>query len=144
MGSAAMAYLGYKQIETTLTSYNQTATDLENLLVWWTALPPDEQASSENTDKLVTTTEQVLATEQDGWAQKMTNALEALRTRQAEDAGAREGAIGAPAAGAAQVGSEGAEVEADAGNGVGDPVAVDRAAVDRVAASPTALEPGAR
>ena len=85
MASAAMAYLGYKQFETTLTSYNQTATDLQNLLAWWTALLPDEQADPENVDKLVTTTEKVLADEQDGWAQNMTNALAALRTRQ-EDA----------------------------------------------------------
>lgn len=100
MGSAAMAYLGYKQIETTLTSYNQTATDLENLLAWWTALLPDEQASAEHIDKLVTTTEQVLADEQNGWAQNMTNALEALRTRQAEADGEGDGA--APMAGKGQ------------------------------------------
>lgn len=96
IASAAMAYLGAKQIETTLTSYNQTATDLENLLAWWTALLPDEQASAENVDKLVTTTEQVLADEQDGWAQNMTNALEALRTRQAEVDNGHEGEGGEP------------------------------------------------
>ena len=80
--SALLAYVGYKQFDTTLTSYNQTATDLQNLQAWWTALLPDEQAQPENVDKLVTTTESVLATEQDGWAQNMTNALAALRTPQ--------------------------------------------------------------
>ena len=130
MASAAMAYLGYKQIETTLTSYNQTATDLENLLAWWTALLPDEQANAEHIDQLVTTTEQVLAHEQDGWAQNMTNALAALRTRQAEDdrdgqaaapatgqgqaAGEALGEGGAVAAGGEGAGSDGAPVEAEA------------------------------
>ena len=82
LASAAMAYVGYKQFETTLTSYNQTAADLKNLLGWWTALLPDERADPDNVAKLVTTTEQVLADEQDGWAQNMTNALAALRTPQ--------------------------------------------------------------
>jgi len=79
---ALLAYVGYKQFDTTLTGYNQTATDLQNLQAWWTALLPDEQALPENVDKLVTTTEKVLATEQDGWAQNMTNALAALRSQQ--------------------------------------------------------------
>ena len=86
LASAAMAYVGYKQFETTLTSYNQTAADLKNLLGWWTALLPDERADPDNVAKLVTTTEQVLADEQDGWAQSMTNALAALRTQQDEPA----------------------------------------------------------
>jgi SMODS and SLOG-associating 2TM effector domain 1 len=86
--SALLAYVGYKQFDTTLTGYNQTATDLQNLQAWWTALLPDEQAQPENVDKLVTTTESVLATEQDGWAQNMTNALAALRTQQ-DDAAAK-------------------------------------------------------
>ena len=84
LASAAMAYVGYKQFETTLTSYNQTAADLKNLLGWWTALLPDERADPDNVAKLVTTTEQVLADEQDGWAQSMTNALAALRTQRDE------------------------------------------------------------
>ena len=111
LASAAMAYLGYKQFETTLTSYNQTATDLENLLAWWTALLPDEQADPENVDKLVTTTERVLADEQDGWAQNMTNALAALRTRQDD---ADKPADAAPAAGPAAAPAEPADAGASA------------------------------
>jgi hypothetical protein len=82
VAGAVMAYAGYKQFDATLTSYNQTATDLQNLRAWWTALLPDEQAQADNVDKLVTTTEKVLGDEQDGWAQSMTNALDALRTQQ--------------------------------------------------------------
>jgi hypothetical protein len=84
VASAVLAYVGYKQFDSTLTGYNQTATDLENIRAWWTALLPGEQALAENIDKLVTTTEKVLADEQDGWAQNMTNALEALRKKQDE------------------------------------------------------------
>ena len=82
LASAALAYLGYKQFDTTLTGYNQTATDMENLLSWWTALRPDEQAQSDNVDTLVRLSEGVMATEQNSWAQSMTNALESLRDAQ--------------------------------------------------------------
>ena len=141
VASAAMAYLGYKQFETTLTSYNQTATDLENLLAWWTALLPDEQADPENVDKLVTTTEKVLADEQDGWAQNMTNALAALRTRQdeAEKPTGDKPADGAPAAGAATVDAAaagGAAAEVVAAEGL----AADAAPVGEGAAGAAAAE----
>ena len=125
VASAALAYLGYKQFETTLTSYNQTATDLENLLAWWTALLPDEQADPVNVDKLVTTTEQVLADEQDGWAQNMTNALAALRTRQDEAGKAAEGkaADGKPADGAPADGAPTEGTPAEGTPAEGTPVA---------------------
>ena len=122
MASAAMAFVGFKQVETTLTSYNQTAADLKNLLAWWTALLPDERADPDNVAKLVTTTEQVLADEQDGWAQNMTNALAALRTQQ-EDTDKPAGGKAADAAAA--------KAEAEAAAGVA------------VAAEAAAAEPGA-
>ena len=122
MASAAMAFVGFKQFETTLTSYNQTAADLKNLLGWWTALLPDERADPDNVAKLVTTTEQVLADEQDGWAQSMTNALAALRPQQ-EDTDKPAGGKAADAAAA--------KAEADAAAGVA------------VAAEAAAAEPGA-
>ena len=146
VASAAMAYLGYKQFETTLTSYNQTATDLENLLAWWTALLPDEQADPENVDKLVTTTEKVLADEQDGWAQNMTNALAALRTRQdeAEKPTGDKPADGAPAAGAATVDAAaagGAAAEVVAAEGLAaEGLAADAAPVGEGAAGAAAAE----
>ncbi len=102
LASAALAFVGYKQFETQLTSYNQTAADLKNLLAWWTALLPDEQAQPDNVDMLVTTAEKVLADEQDSWAQNMTNALAALRTgRDEADPPPPGPSGGAPAAAAA-------------------------------------------
>ena len=84
VASAAMTYLGYRQTESTLTVYNQTATDLDNILSWWTSLEPEEQALRENIEALATHTEQVLAEELAGWTQRMTDALEKLRETQAE------------------------------------------------------------
>lgn len=84
VASAAMTYLGYRQTESTLTVYNQTATDLDNILSWWTSLEPEEQSLRENIEALATHTEQVLAEELAGWTQRMTDALEKLRETQAE------------------------------------------------------------
>lgn len=84
VASAVMTYLSYRQTESTLTGYNQTATDLDNILSWWTSLEPEEQALSENIATLATHTEQVLADELSSWTQRMTDALEKLRETQAE------------------------------------------------------------
>ncbi|CAD5373217.1 conserved membrane hypothetical protein [Rubrivivax sp. A210] len=89
LAGAIVTYLGYQQVETTLTSYNQTATDLDNILTWWTSLEPEEQAQRDNLDALVTHTEQVLADELAGWTQRMTDALEKLRETQTQKEAAR-------------------------------------------------------
>jgi hypothetical protein len=75
-------YLGYRQTESTLTKYNQTATDLANVKAWWEALTSEEQAKKINIDSLVNHTEQILQTELDGWVQQMQNALADLRKGQ--------------------------------------------------------------
>ena len=92
LGTAAMAYLAYQQTETTLVSYNQTATDLDNILGWWTALAPEQQAMPEHIAALSTHTEQVLGGEQAGWSQRMTDALEKLRGDGKADGAATEAA----------------------------------------------------
>lgn len=86
-------YLGYRQTESTLTKYNQTATDLRNVRAWWDALSAEDQASRDNIDKLVKYTEDVLQSELDGWIQQMQNALADLRKNQsgAEGAGTAGG-----------------------------------------------------
>jgi hypothetical protein len=82
VASALTTYLGYRQTESSLTKYNQAATDLDNVKAWWTALPAGEQAKQENVDTLVRHTEQVLESELDGWVQQMQNALAELRKSQ--------------------------------------------------------------
>ena len=90
ISTALVTYLGYRQVDTTLTHYNQTAIDLENIKGWWTALRPDEQGAPANVDRLVQHTEQVLATELSGWTQRMQDALADLRKdneKKADDKG---------------------------------------------------------
>src|SRR5271170_464361 len=52
IAAALGTYLSYRGVDSTLTNYNQTAIDLENIKGWWTALRPDEQGPS-NVDALV-------------------------------------------------------------------------------------------
>jgi hypothetical protein len=77
--TAVATYLGYRQTESTLIKYNQTASDLNNVRAWWNALSAEEQANQTNIDSLVQNTEQVLQSEMDGWVQQMQNALDNLR-----------------------------------------------------------------
>ena len=129
LGTAAMAYLAYQQSETTLVSYNQTATDLDNILGWWTALAPEQQAMPVHISALSTHTEQVLGGEQTGWAQRMTDALEKLRgdgTVDAAPAAAPAAAAEAPAPAAADAAA--AVAAAAAGGAAAAPADVPTAA----------------
>jgi hypothetical protein len=81
--AAIGTYLGYRQTESSLTKYNQAATDLANVRAWWLALSAEEQAEQQNIDSLVDHTEQVLQSELDGWVQQMQNSLAELREKQA-------------------------------------------------------------
>jgi hypothetical protein len=84
--AALGTYLSYRGVDSTLTNYNQTAIDLENIKGWWTALRQDEQGDPANVDALVQHTEQVLATELSGWTQRMQDALANLRKDQEKEA----------------------------------------------------------
>ncbi|MGH7048345.1 MAG: DUF4231 domain-containing protein [Stellaceae bacterium] len=85
IAAALGTYLSYRGVDSTLTNYNQTAIDLENIKSWWTALQPDEQGNPSNVDALVQHTEQVLATELGGWTQRMQDALINLRKDQEKE-----------------------------------------------------------
>src|SRR5262249_35708207 len=86
IAAALGTYLSYRGVDSTLTNYNQTAIDLENIKGWWTALRADEQADPTNINALVQHTEQVLATELSGWTQRMQDALADLRKDQGKEA----------------------------------------------------------
>ena len=73
--SAIITFLEYRQVEFTLTKYNQTATDLLNIKAWWTALSGIEKEDPENISKLIIYTEKVLQNELGGWIQQMENML---------------------------------------------------------------------
>ena len=72
------SFLELKQVEATLVVYNQAATNLEGIRIWWHALPDEDRAEQENKEKLVKYTETVLQTEHAGWVQEMMDALAEL------------------------------------------------------------------
>ena len=72
---AFASLLELQQAEETLVAYNQAATDLEGIRIWWHALPDGEKAKQENKEKLVEYTETVFKTELAGWVQEMMDAL---------------------------------------------------------------------
>jgi hypothetical protein len=78
LAGAFASFLELKEAEATLVAYNQAATDLEGIRIWWHALPDDDQAEQENKEKLVKYTETVLQTELAGWVQEMVDALAEL------------------------------------------------------------------
>ena len=80
--AALGTFLGYRQTESTLTKYNQAATDLTNVKAWWDSLSAEEQSQQVNIDSLVSHTERVLQSELTGWVQQMQNALADLRKGQ--------------------------------------------------------------
>ena len=90
VGAALGTYLAYRQTETTLMKYNQTASNLSNIKAWWNALPSAEQSKPPNTDFLVENTELILQTEMEGWVQQMENALTELRKDQEPSSGKKQ------------------------------------------------------
>ena len=80
--AAALAYLGYLQVDNTIVTYNQTAARLAALQRGWCALSPAQQNGAAF-KRLVTSCEAALATELSGWVQQMNDALQDLRHDQA-------------------------------------------------------------
>ena len=83
--AAALAYLGYLQVDNTIVTYNQTAARLAGQRRRWLALQPS-QRSQAAVRRLVTACEGALAAELSGWVQQMNDAMEDLRQDQADEA----------------------------------------------------------
>ena len=78
---ALTTFLEFKRVETTLTAYNQAATDLDSIRTWWHALPEEDkkdEKKQENFEKLVKNTEAVIQSEHAGWVQEMRDTLAEL------------------------------------------------------------------
>lgn len=80
--TALGTYLEYQQIEATLLTHNQAASELANVRSWWIALSAAEQEEQSNIDMLVQQTERILYSEFSGWMQDMQDAFDALREQQ--------------------------------------------------------------
>ncbi len=78
-------FLEYKQVENTLIQYQQTATALNNVNDWWTALSESRKQDSNSFDQLVEQSENILQTEMMGWVQRMEDAQETLREQRAAE-----------------------------------------------------------
>jgi hypothetical protein len=85
LSTAVLAYLGYLQVDNTIVTYNQTAFRVAALDRGWRALDRGHQSRTA-LERLVTSCEAALATEQAGWVQQMSDTLEHLRERQADEA----------------------------------------------------------
>lgn len=83
--AAALAYVGYLQVDNTIVTYNQTAARLDAQERGWRALSPAQQDEAAFRH-LVTSCEAALAREQSGWVQQMNDTLEDLRRNQADEA----------------------------------------------------------
>lgn len=84
--AAALAYLGYLQIDNTIVTYNQAAAKLAGLERGWRALSPDQQHDAAALADLVTRGETALTSELAGWVQQMSDTLQGLKDSQAEAA----------------------------------------------------------
>jgi len=73
------------QLETTVSLYNQAATDLLAIRTRWFALPPAEQDRQRSIDRLVERSERIIRAEHVGWVQEMQDAMTQLRLEQASD-----------------------------------------------------------
>ncbi len=79
--AAALAYLGYLQVDNTIVSYNQAASALDTLQSRWHARIPQNRTPEAFSD-LVSHAETVLTTELSGWVQQMNDTLRELTARQ--------------------------------------------------------------
>ena len=84
--AAALAYLGYLQVDNTIVTYNQTASRIAGLERGWRAPSPAQQNDAA-LKRLVADCESALSTELSGWVQQMNDAFQDLRHDQASEAG---------------------------------------------------------
>jgi len=74
-----------RQLETSVTFYNQAAADLTSIRTWWRALPEPERETQATIDRLVERAERILRAENVGWVQEMQDAMTQFRLEQASD-----------------------------------------------------------
>lgn len=75
---AITSFIEYNQFDNSLRTFNQAATDLESVRIWWRALPEAQRDTKHMFDRLVESAESVLQTEQSSWAQNLQDALAEL------------------------------------------------------------------
>ena len=81
MSTAALAYLGYLQVDNSIVAYNRAASNLAGLERRWRAHGPHRRGAAAS-DDLVTEVEAVLVHERSGWVHQMSEALQDLKAGQ--------------------------------------------------------------
>jgi hypothetical protein len=77
--AAVASWTELRRLEPTAAAYEHAASELDDLLLWWRALPDDGRASEDNFDKLVTECEAVLESENASWTQEMRKRVAELK-----------------------------------------------------------------
>jgi hypothetical protein len=72
-------------VENTLMSYNQAATNLSNIKLWWVALPVEKKKKGNNIRNLVRKTETALQNELSGWVQQMEDVMADIYEKQTDE-----------------------------------------------------------
>jgi hypothetical protein len=75
IAASILSFLEFRRLDSTLIGYNQTATNLENILWWWYALTDEARTEPKNIEKLVESSERVIRSETTGWVQEMKDAM---------------------------------------------------------------------
>jgi hypothetical protein len=75
IAASILSFLEFRRLDSTLIGYNQTATNLENILWWWYALTDKDRTEPKNIEKLVESSERVIRSETTGWVQEMKDAM---------------------------------------------------------------------
>ncbi len=77
--TAFISFQEYKRFNLLIGIYNQAAHDLDSVRLWWYALSAKARKDTDNIDKLVRNTENILRTEHADWIQEVREALMELR-----------------------------------------------------------------
>jgi hypothetical protein len=75
IAASSLSFLEFRQFDSTLIGYNQTAMNLQNILYWWNALTPEARNDPKNVKKLVESSERVIRSETTGWVQEMKDVM---------------------------------------------------------------------
>lgn len=87
LATALTTHLKTWQTEETLMVYNQCATDLRHLSLWWASFPGSAKSEPAIIDQMLETAEEIFEAESAGWAQRMADALANLPQPPATPAG---------------------------------------------------------
>ena len=125
---ACITIVESRQLETSVTFYNQAAADLTAIRAWWFALEPAEQRQQVMIDRLVERSERIMRAELTGWVQEMQDAMTQFRLEQSADRPptGQPGAAGGPGREPAPAEDADPDAETDEETAAGDADADER------------------